>query len=419
MDPLPYNITLSSQTATISYFPSREGSIEAGWNSSYSSGAKEVGINTLQGIGAAYHRTTHPGAAFEFEWVGTAVYLYGKASSGSYRLSVDGEIVEIPSDDVPLRTLLGFKADLKYGSHAVKLTALGKEEVLFQYAEVTIGVGYNVTLFATVGEASAQPNPLFRFEGSTSSKSWRAEPDIHPVYHVNGSSSQIPRQMVTYEFDNTLTFTVSQASAFFLWGTVNYDHSNKRASITWSEGQKDTLLNDLSNYLDFQQIIYWEGGLDWDKTYTVQIFNELDAHSRFNSFNLTADVPWPGFSFHTLELIDGGPTPSLSTSADGPTSSPSTIAGEPTSAGQYTRTFTAGAIAGTVVGSVAIALFLAAAACLLRRWRRIRRCAKNLLFTTFNGGSNLEHTQTEQRDSIWHNSHAVPTKPLAGQGDQN
>ncbi|KAL0063619.1 hypothetical protein AAF712_009478 [Marasmius tenuissimus] len=238
MDPLPYNITLSSQTATIFYFPSREGPIETGWNTTYSSGGKEVGPGTLlEGIGVAYHRTTHPGATLEFEWVGTAVYLYGKANAGSYNLSVDGKSIESPSDDVPLGALLGFKANLEYGSHTVKLMVLGGAEVVFQNAEVTIGIGY-----------------------------------------------------------------IGQASAFILWGAVNYDHSSKRAMITWDGGQKDTRLNDISDYLDFQQIIYWEGGLDRDKNYTVQIFNEVDAHRRID---LTADTRWPAFGFSRLELIDG------------------------------------------------------------------------------------------------------------------
>ncbi|KAK1231230.1 hypothetical protein PQX77_005654 [Marasmius sp. AFHP31] len=368
MNPLPYNITLSSQTATISYFPSREGPIETGWNSSYPSAIARI-LGQTQGIGENYHRTTYPGASFEFEWVGTAVYLYGKAGVGSYRFSIDGKSIESSLNDVLLGDLLGCKTDLEYGSHTVVFTTLGKGEVAFQYAEVTIGVGYNMnpirnrTILATVGEASGQPksNPFFQFGGSNSSKSWRPESEIYTVYHVNRSQSQIPRQMTTFEFDNTLTFTVSQTSAFFLWGTVNYDHSNKRATITWGEGRKDTLLNDLSDYLDFQQIIYWEGGLDRDKTYTVQIFNELDTHRRINSFNLMADIPWPGFSFHTLELIDGGPAPSPPTSVG------------PSLTAQSTRALTAGVTAGIVVGCVIVILLLGAGAYLLCRWRSNRR----------------------------------------------
>ncbi|KAJ8089605.1 hypothetical protein PM082_014861 [Marasmius tenuissimus] len=390
MDPLPYNITLSSQTATISYFPSREGPIETGWNTTYPSGGKEVGPGTLlEGIGVAYHRTTHAGATLEFEWVGTAVYLYGKANAGSYSLSVDGKSVESPSDDVPLGALLGFKANLEYGSHTVKLMVLGEAEVVFQNAEVTIGIGYigntlqNRTMFATDEKPSLRPNPFFQFGGSKTSKSWIMEPAPQTVYHVNGSTSQIARQMMTCEFDNTLSFNFSQASAFILWGAVNYDHSSKRAMITWDGGQKDTRLNDISDYLDFQQIIYWEGGLDRDKNYTVQISNEVDTHRRID---LTADTRWPAFGFSRLELIDGGPAPNRSTNA-----------GEPSPTGQYTSsprpetltagTLTAGVLAGIVVGSVVVSLLLGVAGFLLWKWHYSRRQNKEsrygLIFTPF------------------------------------
>jgi len=142
MDPLPYNITLSSQTATISYSPARDGAIDEGWNVSYNPGPlKTIQLERPVGVGINYHRTTFPGASLEFGWEGTAVYLYGNATAGSYRISVDG-VDTGTSNNVPQGGLLGSVAGLTYGSHTVKLDVLGKGEVAFQYAVATIGVGY-------------------------------------------------------------------------------------------------------------------------------------------------------------------------------------------------------------------------------------------------------------------------------------
>ena len=77
-------------------------------------------------------------------WVGTAVYLYGQASSASYSIDVDGTATTVPvGTTVAQGGLLGSKTGLSYGSHTVTLTTHGTNEVAFQYAELTIGVGYS------------------------------------------------------------------------------------------------------------------------------------------------------------------------------------------------------------------------------------------------------------------------------------
>ena len=101
--------------------------------------------------------------------------------------------------------------------------------------------------------------------------------------------------MITFEVNATLTFEVNRASAFFLWGVVNYDHFSKTATITGEDGQsKETRLDEQSTFLDFQQIIYWQSGLNPDKNYTVQIVNGKGEGDLL-----------PAFGFNKLELIDG------------------------------------------------------------------------------------------------------------------
>ena len=112
---------------------------------------------------------------------------------------------------------------------------------------------------------------------------------------ADGSSYQNPRQMVAFEPDATVTFRISRASVFFLWGAVNYDHLTSRATITGEDGQStETRLDGRSEFVAFQQILYWHSGLDPDKNYTVQIVNGQSEASVM-----------PAFSFNKLELIDG------------------------------------------------------------------------------------------------------------------
>lgn len=145
MDPLPYNITLLSQTASIAYLPSREGKPDVGWNSTYPSGSKDLGYGRPQGVGPDYHKSSFGGATLDFSFTGTAFYLYGSAvASDAYSISVDGtDIGNANSVGV-----LGTKEGLKYGEHDVRLKVLGKGEVAFNRAEVTIGVGYPGCVFS-------------------------------------------------------------------------------------------------------------------------------------------------------------------------------------------------------------------------------------------------------------------------------
>lgn len=98
--------------------------------------------------------------------------------------------------------------------------------------------------------------------------------------------------MSTYTQGNSVSFTLVQTNAFFLWGTVNHDHGPKTATITPSNSSGEaraTPLNDFSSLLDLKQIIYWESGLDRDQNYTVTV---------------TQTDPG-GFSFSSLDIIDG------------------------------------------------------------------------------------------------------------------
>ncbi|EEB89527.1 hypothetical protein MPER_12366, partial [Moniliophthora perniciosa FA553] len=95
--------------------------------------------------------------------------------------------------------------------------------------------------------------------------------------------------------DPSLVFKVNNSSAFFIRGFVGTDGGPKLATLIPGfngESSKTTLFNDFSPLWDFDQVLYWEGGLDRDQTYTVQIY--------------TTNASQPvAMLFHTLDIIDG------------------------------------------------------------------------------------------------------------------
>ena len=144
MDPLPYNITIPSQAGSILYAPTRDGNIEDGWNVTYTGGiTNEVLLGGRQGVGTDNHQTTLDGATIQLSWIGTAIYLYGQAGNASFSIDVDVNVtIASTMVTIPPGGLLGKHIDLPYGNHTATLTTIGSGFVAFQYAELTVGVGY-------------------------------------------------------------------------------------------------------------------------------------------------------------------------------------------------------------------------------------------------------------------------------------
>ncbi|KAF9269192.1 hypothetical protein L218DRAFT_994105 [Marasmius fiardii PR-910] len=305
----PFNVTLSSQTATILYTPYRDGDRATGWNVSYTYGAQDFGYGTPQGVGIDYHTTSFPGAALQFNWTGTAVYFYGNASLNTFSITVD-DMESLQTFDAPNGGLLGKMEGLDYGDHSAKLTVTdsGGKEVAFQYAQVTIGLGFkngsgsaNRTVHAVndspVDQLEAESD-FFNYAGMLNG--WRVQDltkgnsspvdDFPKIFRPNGSVTNLSRQMFTTDHGDVVSFNLTKTSTFFLWGTVNQSHGSKNVSITGRNLSKMTILEDSSSVLDFWQVLYWESGLDRDETYTVTVMNGNNSR----------------LAFSALKIIDGG-----------------------------------------------------------------------------------------------------------------
>lgn len=135
----PYNVTLTSDSSTLNYYPSRTGASPETWNVTYtSSDWSTYTPNASLGIGESPHFTTHIGAWVSVGWVGTAVYVWGLAGVGVYTFSVDGQTVY----DVNATTgMLGMVSGLDDGWHELVVTVTGEQGVTLQGMTVTTGVG--------------------------------------------------------------------------------------------------------------------------------------------------------------------------------------------------------------------------------------------------------------------------------------
>ena len=114
-----------------------------------------------------------------------------------------------------------------------------------------------------------------------------------------------------------MTFTVSQASALFVYSDVNGDHG--QFSVTFTPppelGQPVTTIYDgNAHWFSLDRVLFWAAGMDRDKNYTVKITNMA-----------TAGAPY--FDFSHVDILDATPVgPAVSSST---ISSPTSLSRRP------------------------------------------------------------------------------------------
>jgi hypothetical protein len=131
--PMPYNITLGTDSPTMRYQPGRDGPMLTSWNQTYSD-SPDWGDPTANSIGA--HRTGLVGATLEIDWIGTAIYVYGNSTrTECYQITIDGGNFTGRSEGT-----LASASNLTYNSHRFILTVLS-DKVWVRDAVLTVGMG--------------------------------------------------------------------------------------------------------------------------------------------------------------------------------------------------------------------------------------------------------------------------------------
>ena len=144
-------------------------------------------------------------------------------------------------------------------------------------------------------------NPRFSYVGAT----WRSN---LPGLYIANTDITYPRQD-TYTAGDYMTFTISQASAIFVYSDVGDIKGQFSVTVTFTPppevGQPVTTIYDAkAHWFSLDRVLFWAAGMDRDKSYTVKITNIG-----------TGETPW--FSFSHLDVLDAtsvGPAISSSTS---------------------------------------------------------------------------------------------------------
>ncbi|WRT69479.1 uncharacterized protein IL334_006465 [Kwoniella shivajii] len=275
----PFNISVSDQSPTITYYPSRSGPPDQSWNVTYSDSSWSSYLNQTIGQGVSTHYTTHIGANASLGWWGTALYLHADGNESDAEVKVDNTTAKKVDD--------GWMLDgLSQGWHRISLRVIGNAGVGLKGITFTTGIGetgavpVNSTVQAIFGEN--QINGMF----SQSTGQWETGTEIGGA---GNQSKQTYNRVDTYTPGSKLIFQPPNNTSFvLLYGSVNFDHNSYSVSLTSSNlpniavsgDAKDTITSSTTiGGIPSTQIMY--GTSPWISTDQVLFYANLESSAQY------------------------------------------------------------------------------------------------------------------------------------------
>jgi len=185
-------------------------------------------------------------------------------------------------------------------------------------------------------------------------------------------TSQIP-WWTTNISGATLSYSVSNATAFFLIGNLNFDHQTYNVQFKPHDDPsavKNLQLNDNSRWFTINEVLYWESGLDVARVYDVLITNRGSG--------------FPFFTVYGVVMMDAvGPesASSTTTSSGLPSSTPAALASSTTTPTTGSKVSTS-AIAGISLGAIALLVVVSILVVYLFKRRRTKDPNNDIMLDT-------------------------------------
>ncbi|KAJ6551179.1 hypothetical protein B0H19DRAFT_163324 [Mycena capillaripes] len=252
-----WNFTIPGASPILSYHPYADGfGLQNGWQTWYT----VSGFNKNPGDsshGDSYHLTSLPGAQVSLEFFGSAIYLYGN-SNASYEVVVDNDVESFSG----ATGLLYSNAGLIEENHIVTLRA--------QPTNLTQQVQFGSAIISSSASSSGGQIPTQKFYDNTASAL------SYSGQWTNSTVQGIPNNTVTAPFHQTVdagasvSMNISSAAAVALYASTNFGHDLFSVSLDNAAPQ---IFNASTFWLVTDTVIFFQSGLDFGRTYNLNIIN--------------------------------------------------------------------------------------------------------------------------------------------------
>ncbi|KAJ6581396.1 hypothetical protein B0H19DRAFT_1369751 [Mycena capillaripes] len=268
------NITVLDQSPTFIYSSL---SWESTWTGSPDSSYDSTHTQANIAKGISFHATSLVGATVQIESVGVAVSIFGQGTAGAYTTTLDDGT---PISGSPTGSMLATYGGLNdTAKHTLMLEVTQPQILSLSYATFTVrsdlppnSVHDSTETAVTSGTNNAlSTNPFFSTSGSGFSNQ-------HSDQGYTRLDSSSPGALISFSCSNT--------SALFVYGTTNWNHQTFSVELQPPVGvsQGARIFNGTSKWFVLDNLIFWEAGMDPNQTYQVKVTNLIagsytDLHS--------------------------------------------------------------------------------------------------------------------------------------------
>ncbi|KAJ6515657.1 hypothetical protein C8R45DRAFT_1086840 [Mycena sanguinolenta] len=276
---MAYNFTFTDQSPACVYLPDREAANAwvSSWTGSPDSSYDATHTQTNIAQGTSSHVTSTSGASVQINFVGSAVTLYGQGTAGAYTTTMDNGS---PVTGSPVGSMLATYGGLDGTvAHTLVLKTTAAQQLSFGYATFTIRSDIAASSVQNTTQAAVSVGAN---SATTSNTFFTTSGDGFSNQHIDDGYTRID----TNSANAQITFSCSNTSALFIYGTTNYNHGTFSVEIDPPTGasQGARVFNGTSKWFVLDLPVFFETGMDPTQQYQVKMTNlvageYMDIHS--------------------------------------------------------------------------------------------------------------------------------------------
>ncbi|KAI0086896.1 hypothetical protein BDY19DRAFT_907788 [Irpex rosettiformis] len=276
-----WNTTIEDTSATLDFHPYSDGGVSNGWAPFFQDIGFWSGNPGVDSFGKdSVHITRFPGATVNFQFEGTAIYLYGTQNC-SYSVTLDSQPALTSSDQSLLPDGMLFSKDgLSPSTHTLSLIAN-------PVANSTEQLAFDKAVFTNIGINASGISPVLIDNQNLTSIQYTGNWTNQSFYNVPSDTSPAPYFETSHPKDAvSMSFTGGVAVA--INGARDWGHWTYNVTL---DGSVSPVHNASTWWLMGDTVLFYQSNLDPAKMHTVWLTNLGTPGDKLSLNYFTVYVP--------------------------------------------------------------------------------------------------------------------------------